>query len=202
MHAAFVLEPAIGILAHDLDRCRFDSGAFALGLFQPFNLKAAPLGPPQIHPQQRLAPVLRLGAAGTGVQRQKRIIAVGLTGQEGFQFLFLRNAAQTLQRGLALGNRGVIAFFGAQLDQRDRIIQIPFKGAAFIQRTLKLRAFLQQFLRRIRIVPQIGIFGAGVQRLKMPEGVVPVKDASSAEPQSCGSARQRIQVQDAWINQK
>jgi hypothetical protein len=43
-------------------------------------------------------------------------------------------------------------------------------------------AFAHDFLRIGRIVPQGGIFGQRVQFIKASEGIIPVKDASSAVP--------------------
>jgi hypothetical protein len=40
VHAAFSLEPAIGVVAADLDSGGFDAGLFALGLLQIFDLEA------------------------------------------------------------------------------------------------------------------------------------------------------------------
>ncbi len=67
MHAAFGLQPAIGVVPLDLQRRRLDARFFALGLFQQFDLVAVLLGPSRIHPQQHRRPVLALGAAGAGV---------------------------------------------------------------------------------------------------------------------------------------
>ena len=44
-------------------------------------LEAAALGPAQVHAQQHLGPVLRLGAAGAGVNRDDRVLAVVLAAE-------------------------------------------------------------------------------------------------------------------------
>src|SRR5205807_1302234 len=76
--AAFSLQPAIGIDPADLDRRRFDAGAFTGALFEPFDLVIMVLGPAHIHAQQHLGPVLRLGAAGPRMHFELAIIAGGL----------------------------------------------------------------------------------------------------------------------------
>ena len=57
------LQPAIGVLALDQNRRRFDAGLFALALFEIIDLVAATLRPARIHAQQHLGPILALGAA-------------------------------------------------------------------------------------------------------------------------------------------
>jgi hypothetical protein len=37
-------------------------------------------------------------------------------------------------------------------------------------------------LRGVGVVPEVGVLGAGVQLIEFPDGGIPVKDASSAEP--------------------
>jgi len=46
----------------------------------------------------------------------------------------------------------------------------------------KPRAFLHFGLRRLRVIPQLRIFGELVQRVQLFKRVVPVKDASGAKP--------------------
>ena len=51
MDAAFGLQPAIGVVALDLDGRRFDAGALALGLLQEIHLVAVLLRPAHVHAQ-------------------------------------------------------------------------------------------------------------------------------------------------------
>ena len=67
MHAVLGLEPAIGVVALDLDGGRFDAGFFALRLLDVVDLETVLLGPAHIHAQQHVGPVLALGAAGAGM---------------------------------------------------------------------------------------------------------------------------------------
>ena len=78
VHAGFGLQPAIGVVAADLDGGGLDAGFFALGLFQIFDLEAVLLGPARVHAQQHRGPVLALGAAGAGMDLEIGIEPVGL----------------------------------------------------------------------------------------------------------------------------
>src|SRR6202011_5804384 len=82
VHATLGLQPAIGVDAADLDRRRLDAGAFAGAFFQPFDLVAVVLGPADIHAQQHLGPVLRLGSAGPGMHFEIAVVGVGLARKE------------------------------------------------------------------------------------------------------------------------
>ena len=75
--AAFGLQPAIGVVARNLDAGRLDAGFLAGAFFHPFDLIAVRLGPARVHAQQHLRPVLGFRAAGTGMDFEIAVIAVG-----------------------------------------------------------------------------------------------------------------------------
>ncbi len=58
------------------------------------HLVAVLLGPAHIHAHQHLGPVLRLGAAGAGVDLDIAVVAVGLAGQQAFDLAPLRLLGQ------------------------------------------------------------------------------------------------------------
>ena len=58
--------------------------------FQQLHLVAVLLGPAHIHAHQHLGPVLRLGAAGAGVDLDVGVVGVGLAGQQAFDLAPLR----------------------------------------------------------------------------------------------------------------
>jgi hypothetical protein len=81
VHAAFGLQPAIGVAAGDFQRHRLDAGFLARRFFQPFHFIAVLLGPAHVHACQHLRPVLRFGAAGAGMDFDIAIIGVDLARQ-------------------------------------------------------------------------------------------------------------------------
>ncbi len=85
MHAAFGLQPAIGIVAGDLDGRRFDAGFFTLRLFEILDLETVLFSPARIHAQQHRGPVLALGAAGAGMDFEIGVEAIGLARQQRLQ---------------------------------------------------------------------------------------------------------------------
>ena len=102
MHAGLGLQPAIGVVAADLDGGGFDAGFFALGLFEIFDLEAVLLGPARVHAQQHLGPVLAFGAAGAGMNLEIGIEPVGLARQQRFR-----------ARGARLPSSGAFSAFSA-----------------------------------------------------------------------------------------
>ena len=62
------------------------------------HLVAVLLGPARVHAHQHLGPVLRLGAAGAGVDLDVAVVAVGLAGQQAFDLAPLRLLGQRAQR--------------------------------------------------------------------------------------------------------
>ena len=76
MDAALGGEEAVGVLPLGDERRRLDPRLLALGRLLHLDLEAAPLGPAQVHAQQHLGPVLGVGAAGSGADRDDRVAAV------------------------------------------------------------------------------------------------------------------------------
>ncbi len=110
------------------------------------------------------------------------VVAVRLAGQQRLEAALLRGRLQRADGRLALGDgRGVILRL-AELDQGNRVIQLLLDRLDDADGALELRAFAQQALRLLGIVPEIGIVRERVQLVETAVGLVPVKDASSAVP--------------------
>ena len=180
MHAGFGLEPAIGIVAADLDGGGLDAGLFALGLLQIFDLEAVLLGPARIHAQQHRGPVLALGAAGAGVDFEIGVEAVGLAAEQRFEFAARDFLLQGFQRGLGLGHHACIVLGLAELDHADIVLKLALDLADAAERVLQRGPLLHQLLRLLGIVPEIGVLGELVQLRQARGGCIDVKDASSA----------------------
>ena len=127
MHASLGLQPAIGVRAGDQQRCRLDAGLLALAGFLQLHLVAVLLGPPHIHPQQHLGPILGFGAARPGVQFHVTIVGVGLTGQQAFDFPPLRLLGQSTQTGGRFGRHRRIAIGLGKFDQFQRVGNVGFQ---------------------------------------------------------------------------
>ena len=82
MHATFGLEPAIGVVALDLDGSGLDAGFFAVVHFKHVDLHVPALSPAGVHAQEHVSPILALGAAGARVDFDVAIVAVDFAGKK------------------------------------------------------------------------------------------------------------------------
>ncbi len=62
------------------------------------------------------------------------------------------------------------------------LIHLVFKLSAGFDGVFQPRAFLHFGLRCLWVIPQLRVFGELVQRVQLFKRVVPVKDASEANP--------------------
>ena len=86
MHAGLGRHQAERVLAGQRQGHALEAGLFAGLIVEHLALEAAPLRPLQVHPQQHLGPVLRLGAAGARVDRDDRVGGVVLAAQHLLDF--------------------------------------------------------------------------------------------------------------------
>ena len=180
VHAALGLQPAIGVVARNLDGGGLDAGLFALRLFEIFDLEAMFFGPARVHAEQHLGPVLAFGSAGAGVDLEIGIEAVGFARQQRFQLAAGDFLLQVLQRGLGLGDDAGIVLGLAEFDHADIVLELALDLADAVERILQRGPLLHQLLRLLGIVPEIGSFGELVQFRQTRGGLFDVKDASSA----------------------
>ena len=110
------------------------------------------------------------------------VIGVGLAREQAFQFASRRLDTQPLERRLGLGDDRVLALALAQLDQFARLVDLALDAPVAADRLVEPGALAEQFLGRLRVVPEVRVFGLRVQFGKAPGRGVPVKDASSAAP--------------------
>ena len=80
--AALGLEDAVGVLAGDGERRRLETRLLAGRRLHQLGLEAAVAGPAQVHAQEHLRPVLSVGAAGAGVDRDDGVARVVLAAEE------------------------------------------------------------------------------------------------------------------------
>ena len=76
MHAGLGRHQAKGIVTGQRERRALDAGFFARLIVEELALEAAALRPLQVHAEQHLGPVLRLGAAGAGMDRDDGVGAI------------------------------------------------------------------------------------------------------------------------------
>ena len=76
VHAHLPLEVAVGVIADHVQRRALEARLFPVLPLDQLGLPAPLLREAQVHAQQHLRPVLRLRAAGAGVDREPRVVLV------------------------------------------------------------------------------------------------------------------------------
>ena len=97
MHAGFREQHAVGVVAVDRERRALDPGLVAGLHVDHLALEAAPLGPAQIHAQEHLGPVLRLGPARAGMDGDDGVLTVVLAAEHLLRFTGLDFADQFVE---------------------------------------------------------------------------------------------------------
>ena len=132
-------------------------------LLQILHLVAVLLRPARVHALQHLGPVLRVGAAGAGVDLDVAVVGVGLAGQQALDLAPLRLLGQGAQRGQPLGHHRLVALGLGHADQLDRVGDLGFQLAHRLDARGELVPLAHQLLRRRGVVPEVRVLGAVVQ---------------------------------------
>jgi hypothetical protein len=165
-----------------LQRDRFNAGLLAFRLIQDFHFEFTALGPAAVHAEQNLGPVLRFGATGAGVDFHEGIAAIGLAGEQAFDLPALGLNGQRGKGGKRVFCNPGIALGLGEFDQLQRVIALTLQGFHPLNNAGNTPAFAHQLLSRGGIVPEVRVFGAGIQFRQTDYGSIPVKDASGAKP--------------------
>ena len=159
---------------------RLDPRLLAGALLDPLDLVAALLRPADVHPQQHLGPVLRFGAAGTGMDLEESVVAVRLARQQALQLAPLRLAAGGGKRGFRLAVGLLVRLFLGKLGEREAVLQLQLQPLVSGDRRIETGALLHHRAGALGIGPEVGVLGLAVQRLQAAARTVEVKGASSA----------------------
>ena len=150
------------------------------------------LGPARVHARQHLRPVLRLGAAGAGMDFDEAVIAVRLAGEQALDLHPGRAVAQREQGGLGLGDDLAVVLGLAELDELAVVPHLAVEGSPGGQRAVEPRALAHDVPRAFGVVPERRVLDEPVQLRQPGLGAHGVKDASSAAQATARSRRGRI----------
>jgi hypothetical protein len=136
----------------------FDAGHLALGLFRDLDLETLAFTPAQIHAQQHLRPVLRLGATGAGLHIDVGIVGVGLAAEHALEFQPLHLGFETLHIRCQRGGGGLVVFQLDQLGQFERVGDAARQLADAADDVFQTRPLAIEFLRALGVFPDLGVF--------------------------------------------
>ncbi len=117
-----------------------------------------PLAPAQVHAQQHLGPVLRLGTAGTGLDIEEGAGLVHLAGEHAPEFQPGDLGFQRVQVGLDNIEGFLVTLLGGHLQQFARIAHAVGEPVERQHHVLEPRTLAAQLLGTRGIVPDVGFF--------------------------------------------
>ena len=162
--AVLALEQAVGVGALDHHGSALHAGLVAVLIVQHLHGHAVGLRPLVVHPVEHLGPVLRLGAAGTGVEGQDGVAVVVLAVQHGHQLQLVHRLAHCVDGLLGLGHHlGVVLL--VQHDQHGLgVVVEALQLLEAVQLALQVADLVEDFLAQLRVVVEAGA-GHGVLQL-------------------------------------
>ena len=103
VHAVLAVQVAVGVGAAHREGGALDARFFAVLAVEELDVVALLLRPAQVHAHQHLGPVLRLGAAGAGVDREDRVLVVVGTRELELELERPSSRAEPLDEAFELG---------------------------------------------------------------------------------------------------
>ena len=181
--AALGPQPAVGAATVDGDGRALDARLLALELVEDLGPGSVPLGPAQVHAQQHLGPVGRLGAAGAGADGQQRVALVVRPGEQERRPLTLVVDAQGIRLGVDLRRQGGVGL--GQLGDLVEVVGALQQGTPEGQLVAQAVGLTEHALRVLGVVPQVGRPGRRLERVQ----AIGLRPEVKAAPRSLGSAR-------------
>jgi hypothetical protein len=132
--------------------------------------------PAQVHSQQHLCPVLRLGATGAGLDIEKSITGVHFTGKHTPELKLFNLFFEFGQISLDSFNAVFVIFLNCHIQQFTGVIEAADQLFQHQHDLFQPRSFLPQFLRVLRIIPYIRLFQLAIYFFKLFFASVEVKD--------------------------
>jgi hypothetical protein len=185
VHAALGAQPAVRRATLDLDGHTLQPGLLPLLLIHDLGVEAVPLGPAEVHAEEHLGPVRRLGAAGASADREERRALVVLTREEELCPLPGEVGLERHHLAVQLGGELRVARLLDQLEGRQQVVDAGLEAAPERNVVAQTACLAEGLLCVPLVVPEPGILG---QRLELGDPRFPrleVKDA----PRSPGSVR-------------
>ena len=121
--AAFALEEAVGVAAPDHELHGADPRFGALRYRLHHQVEAPPVGPPAVHAQQDLSPVLGVGAAGSGLNVADGITLVVLAREQRPDLQGVEPGGQVGDSVGDLAVQALVALLGRHLRQSLGVLQ-------------------------------------------------------------------------------
>jgi hypothetical protein len=154
VYAGFGAQPAIGMVTAHVHRRALDPGHLAGRHLEQFRIKSHQLGIHQVHAQQHLGPVLRLGAALPRVDVDEGIVFVHRAGKHAAELELGDLLLEPVGVRRDAGDCSCIAFLGRDLQQFDAVTGTLGELVEQLDDVLELGALPAERLRLLRVCPR------------------------------------------------
>jgi hypothetical protein len=158
MHAGLGPQPAVSVVAGEVDARALDAGDFAVADVDDLGLEAVLLAPAQVHAQQHLRPILRFGAARSRLDVEERAVRVHLAGEHALELELLDVALQRREVALDGLCGRLVVFFDGQGQQLAGVLEPIGHAVERAHDLLQAGALAAQLLGLVRRVPDRGVF--------------------------------------------
>ena len=180
VHAVLGAQAAVGVVAGDLQGRALDARYLALGALEHLGAKALLVAVFQVHPLEHRRPVLRLGAAGAGLDVHEAVVRVERVGEHAAE-LHGRNLALQLfhVRGNA-GQRVVVRLGPRELEELPGVREAAVDARERADDCLEGLLLLAELLGALLVAPDARV---AEELLYLGESLLlafEVKDTSAA----------------------
>ena len=156
MDAAFGLEEAVGVFAHDFEGSGADADFVALHVVDDLDFAAVAFGPALVHAEEHVGPVAGFGAAGTGVDGEVGVAAVERAGEEEVEFVFGDGVLDVV---VFLGDfleGGGDAFFFGHFDEDLEVFGAGVEGGQGFDAAFDAVDLVDDFAGVVLAIPEAG----------------------------------------------
>ena len=172
MHAVFALQIAVGVLTLDHDRRALETGLVAVEIVEHLEFKAVLVRPLHIHAVEHLRPVLRLGAARAGVERQNGVAVVVFAGKERRESRLLHIGFELFVALFELWQQARVVHLRSHVDQREQIVARGNELFVAVNFILQLLGAHLVFLRALQIVPEAVLVRLELEAVQLLTGLL------------------------------
>ena len=158
MHAGLGAQPAVGMVAAHLDGGALDARHFARARIDDLGAEAAGGRPLEVHAQQHLRPVLRLGAARAGLDVEVGVVRVHLAAEHALELEFADLGLDLREVALDLAGGGLVVLGLGELQQLDGIGHRAGGRVHLLDLGGEARALLAELLGLLGLLPDGGVF--------------------------------------------
>jgi hypothetical protein len=151
VHAALGLEDPVGVVAVDAEGRRLEAGLLTRARLEQLGPEPTVLRPAEVHAQEDLGPVLRIGAAGPGVDRDQRVPGVVLPRE---QRVLLEPVELLAQRRDAGGD--FVLHVAVHREELPRVLVLLREPAVALEAASQARVLGADLGRVALVVPEPG----------------------------------------------